>query len=72
MSLPGFSRIEGPRHHAWLRIRRRLESLRSQCRQFNDDLASAKDNDPGCNYLPVKPIDLLVLPEVPPEPAFEE
>ena len=57
---------------AWLRIRRRLESLRSQARQFNDDLASVKENNPACADLPIQPIDLLRLPPVPPEPPFEE
>ena len=71
MTLPGFSRTEGPRHVAWLRIRRRLESLRSQCRQFNDDLASVKQNNPACADLPVQPIDLRLAP-LPPEPPFEE
>ena len=64
-------KIEGPRHVAWLHLRRRLESIRSQCRQFNDDLASVKENVPACTDLPVQPIDLR-LPPLPAEPPFEQ
>lgn len=64
-------RTEGPGHRAWLHIRRQMESLRSQARQFNDDLASVKENNPACADLPIQPI-VDDSPDLPPEPPFEE
>lgn len=61
---------QGPKRRWWERVKRRRDRLVRLIVQFNADLASAKQNNPACANLPVKPHPLPA--ELPPMPEWSE
>jgi hypothetical protein len=65
------SKPMGPRRRRWEQIRKKQDRLMVKIRQFNQDLASVKENNPNCRDLPIDPLPPLLTP-MPPMPPWEE
>lgn len=63
--------LDGPRHKSWARLRRQKIRIEFEIIQFNNELASCRQNNPHCAGLDVEPL-AIDLPDLPPEPRFEE